>query len=174
MLKDIRLASGLLVMAVTTIIGASGYLLNVREIRTETIRWGLTWNDLIFIVLAAAFWLVVLGLLWRLRKESSVSRIRQAKALLWNTAAKAKDFLQNLPIDEAAARKWLPSAPAALELVWNKYQAEGLKDQILGFLNPNVQVTGNRVEHALRASAGQLNAFAEQLTENELNPNFRP
>jgi|TARA_B100002003_G_C13800961_1_gene395376 hypothetical protein len=172
--KDLALVLGLLVMTVATIVGIFGYALDIREIRSETIKWGLTWNDLIFIVLAVAFWIVTFKLLWRLRKESGASKLRCAKALLWKTAAVALDFLQNTPINEAAAKEWLPSAPAALERVWSQYQAMRLKDQIDGFLNPDVQVAGNRVEHALRASAGQLNAFAEQLTQERLNPDFRP
>ena len=174
MLRDAVLIVVLLMMAVTTFVGIVGYAFDVREIRTETLRWGLTWNDLIFIVLAVAFWTVTFRLLWRLRKESGASKLRYAKALLWKTAAVALDLLQDTPINEAAAREWLPSAPAALERVWSQYQAMRLQDQIDGFLNPDVQVIGNRVEHALKASAGQLNAFAEQLTQEHLNPDFRP
>ena len=165
---------GLLIMAVTLVVGVAGYAFALEQLRTEAIKGGLTRNELLFIILVISFVVVVVRLLWRLRKAELPGRLRQAKALLWETAATAKDFLQDTPVNEDAAREWLPSAPAALERVGSRYQADNLKDRIEGFLNPSVQVTGNRMEHALKAAAGQLNGFAEQLTEDTLNPDFKP
>ena len=174
LLRDAVLIVGLLTMAVALVVGGAGYIFALDELRTEAVKWGLTVNDLLFIILAVSFGMVVARLSWRLRKAELPTKLRQAKALLWNTAAEADDLLQDTPIDEAAAREWLPSAPAALERVWSRHQAMMLKDRIEGFLNPGVQVEGNRMEHALKASAGQLNAYADQLTKDTLNPDFRP
>ena len=69
--KDIVLTIGLLVMSAALVIGAVGYALNLREIRDETIKWGLTWNDLIFIILALSFLVVAVRLLYRVRKVES-------------------------------------------------------------------------------------------------------
>ena len=69
--KDVGLVIGLLVMAAAFVIGGVGYALALRQIRDETVGWGLTGNDLIFIILALAFVVVVIRLLYRVRKAEN-------------------------------------------------------------------------------------------------------
>ncbi|MCZ6789207.1 MAG: hypothetical protein O7D33_04605 [Chloroflexi bacterium] len=88
LLKDLLLVVGLLVMAVAFIVGVIGYAFDLREIRDEAVVWGLTRNDLLFIILALAFWVVVIRLLYRLHKAESGGslpvRITNLEALVAN------------------------------------------------------------------------------------------
>ena len=172
--KDTILIVGLLVMAVATILASLGYLLDARDIRTETIRWGLTWNDLIFIVLAAAFWAVTFRLFWRLRKASIVSRLQAAKALLRDTAAAGTALLETKPINGDAFNVWFAQAIATLGLVWGQYKAMAFRNMIGNFLNPDVNVVGDRLSKAVTAAARQLDALPDQITDNDLRPSFKP
>lgn len=68
LLKDIVIVVGLVVMAILLVIGAIGVGFNIQQIRDNIAIWGLTWFEVIAGILAVAFWVVVLKLIWRLNK----------------------------------------------------------------------------------------------------------
>jgi len=76
LLKDIVVVVGLLIMALLSVIGGVGIGFNIQQIRENIAFWGLTWFECLAVVLTLAFWVVVVKLIFRLR------RFEKAKPLL--------------------------------------------------------------------------------------------
>lgn len=119
LLKDLTLTLGSLLMAALFVVGAIGYAFDLRDLRTETIKWGLTWNDLLFIVFACAFLVVTVRLIFRLRAAESRSHppidsvigedapLETIRALIAEgQELQARCVMQGTALPEAAAANW--------------------------------------------------------------------
>ena len=73
--KDIILVVGCVIMTVVSIIGLIGIGFDIDQIHNSIGNWGLTWFELIFIMLVISFWIVVVRLIRRLNKYEKAKPI---------------------------------------------------------------------------------------------------
>jgi len=59
---------GSIVMTLISIIGLIGLGFDIREIHNSIGKWGLTWFELIFVLLIISFWIVVIKLILKINQ----------------------------------------------------------------------------------------------------------
>lgn len=66
--QDIISAVLLIIMAIVFVIGIFGVAFDIQQIRESVALWGLTWFEILAIIFALAFWVVVIRLLRRIHQ----------------------------------------------------------------------------------------------------------
>jgi hypothetical protein len=67
LLRDIVFMVGAVILAITTLIGLAGIVFDTEEVLERGTIYGLTWFEIIFILLVISFWMVIIRLILRIR-----------------------------------------------------------------------------------------------------------